>query len=162
MNFTFDIAPYRGAAPLTFGLPRAEAARLLGRPKVGPREMDHWGAAGELAVGYDAENRIDHLGFVPGNLHLSFQGTILWTPNDPVDPNPFLLRLDPAPMECFGALLFLKIGVLTDGFHTHDPQRYAFTLFVAGRWDACARRMSEPDLSAYRVERNGGPLRGKS
>jgi hypothetical protein len=155
---TFDIEPYVGALPISFGMDRAKVHTLLGTTRVAGKwdakdpgsASDSFGKLLEINVGYDNDRRVDHVGFSPGDFFaLSLLGSAIWTPSEHPDPNPVLLRFDPAPLERLGFLVFTRLGVTTTGYHDDDKAQYALTVFPRGEWDRYLVKATRPDLSRY-------------
>ena len=78
--FRFDIQPYAGAFPITFGMHREEVHRLLGPPYASNPVWNKTGFAEHYQdgfnIGYDNSWIVDHLGFRPGSVELAIQGKI--------------------------------------------------------------------------------------
>jgi hypothetical protein len=146
----FNVCPFEGAAPITFGLPRATVLEILGAPAVAGKGYDIWGSRGEINVGYDRDGAVIHVGLGPGAFELRLNGELIWGPSSHADPNIILLRLDPEPLERVGFLVFPELGIATAGFHDDDPSQYAFTVFPRGEWDDRLTRAQRPDLTKYR------------
>lgn len=156
MAVRFDIQPYTGALPITFGMAREQVHRLLGPPESshpvwdGSGVSEHYNAA-RYNVGYSNAGVVNHLGFSPGGAELAIQGRPIWTAESQPDPNPLLLTLDPAPLELVGFWFFLAIGVTTTGYHDDDPSQRAVTVFVRGGKSAALLADAQPaDTSRYR------------
>jgi hypothetical protein len=130
----FDIQPYTGALPITFGMGREQVHRLLGPPD---SNFPIWDGSGvsehykedRFNIGYTNSGNVNHLGFSPGGAELTIRGQLIWTREKQTDPNPTLLTLDPAPVEVVGFWFFLTIGVTTTGYHDDDPSQHAVTVF---------------------------------
>jgi hypothetical protein len=152
---SFDIWPYVGALPLAFGIPRVEVHALLGRPEFTspPTEWrslcDSWEGA-TIQVGYDTESKLNHVGFGPGTFSLLLQGSEFWSASEHADPNPFLLRFDPDPLEILGFLIFDRIGVTTTGYHDDDDNDRAITVYPRGAWDKFLKKGIAPNLTRYK------------
>lgn len=156
MGMRFDIQPYIGALPITFGMARDQVHRLLGQPESsnpiwdGSGVSEHYNAS-RYNVGYTNSGTVNHLGFSPGGAELSILGRPLWKPDDQSDPNPVLLVLDPAPLECVGFWFFMAIGVTTTGYHDDDTSQRAVTVFVRGGKPTELLADAQPaDTSRYR------------
>jgi hypothetical protein len=151
----FDIQPYVGALPITFGMPRAEVHRLLGPPESshpiwnGSGVAEHYSRA-RYNVGYTSAGVVDHLGFSPGGAELFFQGRPLWTAEAQPDPNPLLLELDPEPVEFVGFWFFLAIGVTSTGYHDDDPAQRAIAVFPRSKKAQLLAQATAADTSRYR------------
>ena len=154
MAFAFDIEPFVGALPVRFGMYRSEVHRLLGPPEGshpnwdGSGTTDFWNES-RVNVGYGTDQTVKHVGLGPGGCELSLRGDPIWSLNDQPDPNPALLRLDPAPFETVGILVYLALGVSTSGYHDGDEAQLSLTASPAGTWENLPREGSRPDLSRY-------------
>ena len=155
MAFAFDIEPFVGALPVRFGMYRSEVHRLLGPPEGshpnwdGSGTTDFWNES-RVNVGYGTDQTVKHVGLGPGGCELSLRGDPIWSLNDQPDPNPALLRLDPAPFETVGILVYLALGVSTSGYHDGDEAQLSLTASPAGTWENLPREGSRPDLSRYK------------
>jgi hypothetical protein len=147
---TFSIVPFDGALPIKFGMQRETVYGLLGNPGVSGAKSDSWGPKLEINIGYTDNGTVNHVGLGPGEVELHLGDVEIWKPNVLVDPNPFFLKLDNAPLERLGFLVFTKLGVATTGFHDDDPGQYAVTVFPKGAWDLKLVKASIPDLSKYK------------
>ncbi len=152
----FDIHPYTGALPITFGMPRKQVHRLLGPPESsfpiwdGSGLSDHF-AGGRYNVGYDNAGAVKHLGFSPGGAGLSFQGGVIWTLETQPDPNPILLALDPSPFELVGFWFFVRIGVTSTGYHDNHLSQRAITVFPKGSNAELLAKAKPADTSKYQA-----------
>jgi hypothetical protein len=153
----FDIQPYIGALPITFGMRREEVHRLLGEPESsfpiwdGSGVSEHYAQA-RYNIGYDNDGIVNHLGFSPGGAELSIQGRPIWTLTEQRDPNPMLLALDPAPVEHVGFWIFLQIGVTSTGFHGDDASQRAVTVFPRGSKTTLLSESKPADTSRYETK----------
>ncbi len=152
---SFDIRPYEGALPLTFGMSVDSVHGRLGTPERVSRIWDntghtHYWHNSCVNFAFDNDGRLKHCGFGPGAYTLSLNGTNIWLPDSHADPNPILLSLDPQPLEYVGFLIFLQLGVTTTGYHDDDPGQHAVTAFVRGDYDEMIPEATQPDLSPYR------------
>jgi hypothetical protein len=152
---SFDIHPYLGALPITFGMTRAEVHALLGAPEVSfpPSAWfngisDSW-EGGNPSIGYDEQETVNHIGFGPGDFSLLLAGSPLWPASEHPDPNPALLRLDPSPIEALGDLMFDRIGVTTTGYHDEDEDSLAIAVYPQGAKDEFLKKGKVPDLGRY-------------
>lgn len=150
----FDIQPYVGALPVTFGMHREEVHQLLGPPESSFPIWDGSGISDSFDrarhnVGYDNAGTVRHVGFSPGAVELSIQGRLIWTPQEQSDPNPVFLALDPAPLEHVGFWIYLRIGVTTTGYHDDDPGQWSVTVFPPGAKDKSLPRAKAADTSRY-------------
>src|SRR5215831_15641166 len=122
MVTSFNIEPFVGALPVRFGMRRSEVHRLLGPPEASnpiwnrSGTTDYWNQS-RINVGYDNDGVVNHVGFRPGGCDVSVCGTLLWSLDQQPDPNPDLLRRDPAPMESVGILIYPTLGICTTGYH---------------------------------------------
>jgi hypothetical protein len=151
----FDIRPYEGSLPFAFGVSIEFVHTRLGKPKTiscnwNKTGHTHWWLDSTVNFAFDNTGCLEHCGFGPGPYTLLLLGTTIWLPDLHPDPNPFLLSLDPQPVECFGFLVFLQLGVTTTGYHDDDPDQYAITAFVQGAYDEMSSNFSQPNLSRYR------------
>jgi len=151
---SFDIQPFVGALPIAFGMHRSEVHAILGSPEVlgsgrsTKGTSDSW-LGSRITVRYNLEWTVVHVGFCLGEYELKLLGTVLWNPSAQPDPNPELLRLDPAPREVLGFLVFTRLGVTTTGYHDDDESQRALTIFPRGTWDLLLEKATEPDLVRY-------------
>ena len=154
MAFVFDIVPFVGALPVRFGMPRVEVHKLLGPPEAshpiwdGSGATDYWNES-RVNVGYGTDQAVKHIGFCPGGCELALRGVPLWSLTDQPDPNPAMLRLDPAPVETVGILVYPALGVSTSGYHDGDEAQLSLTASPSGTWDDVVREGGRPDLSRY-------------
>lgn len=144
----FDIHPYVGPLPLRFGLPRAEVPAIFGEPP--PRKRDDEDYFGPVRVAYYGSDTVAEVGFVPRGLILRFMGTEIWNEQTITDPLPLFLQHDPAPLETFGFLVFLGLGLTVTGFHDGDTPQRAITVFRHGHWDDQLSDAKKPRLTKYR------------
>lgn len=157
-DMKFDIQPYLGALPVTFGMQRNDVHQLLGPPdssypnwdKSGYNEYDR---DGRYNVGYDNDWMVNHIGFVPGSVELTIQGQPIWALGDHPDPNPVFLALDSEPLEHVGFWIFLRIGVTTTGYHDGDENQLAVTVFPRDTWANRLTAAKPADTSKYRLPR---------
>ena len=134
---TFDIRPYEGALPITFGMSVQEVHSHLGEPEAVHSSWDdsghsHYWLNSCVNFAFDNNGRLNHCGFCPAAYTLLLDGRNIWLPDSHSDPNPFLLSLDAKPIEHVGFLIFLELGVTTTGYHDDDPAQYAVTAFRRG------------------------------
>jgi hypothetical protein len=152
----FNIQPFTGALPITFGMHRDEVYRLLGPPESsfpiwdGSGVSEHYDQS-RYNVGYDNAGAVNHLGFSPGGAELSIQGRAIWTLEEQPDPNPALIALDPEPVEVVGFWLFLRIGVTSTGYHDDDPSQRAVTVFPRGSKAQLLPGAKPADTSRYQT-----------
>jgi hypothetical protein len=158
MAISFNIEPFVGALPVRFGMHRTAVHRLLGPPEAshpiwdGSGTTDYWNQS-RINVGYDNDGVVKHVGFCPGGCELSVCGTLLWSLDEQPDPNPHLLRRDPAPVESVGILIYPALGISTSGYHDGDEAQLALTASPAGTWDDVVKDAERPDLSKYELQK---------
>jgi len=134
----FKIIPYVGAFPITFGMSEVEVTALLGEPRFRTETFD--GRVSHnyetVNVGYSEGRKVNHIGFLPGS-DVELEGV------DPFGPSGFerLVAMDGEPMEVLGAVVFLKLGIATDGFVTGDEGDKGVSVFVRGEYDNLKHRM---------------------
>ena len=150
----FDIKPFEGALPLTFGLPIAAVHEQLGTPELVSQIWDksghtHYWLESAVNIGFNNTGALMHFGFAPGPYRLQLDGVPVWDHDLHDDPNPKLLKLDPSPIEYVGFLIFLELGVTTTGYHDGDDSQRALTAFRRGDYDDAVPKSSQPDLSLY-------------
>jgi len=149
----FDLSPFVGALPIQFGMPSDEVTALLGKPRsTGKGSL--WGEKGEVVIGFDSQDLVDHFGFGPGELSLKFRGETLWTLSNFEDPNPILLKYDSSPVEHVGFLIFLKLGIQTTGFHDDEDETLDYgdktiSMFPKSGLQYCIDKGGIPDLRKY-------------
>ncbi len=152
----FDIQPYGGALPITFGMHQRDVHSILGPPETSIPIWNKSGFAehyvgGRYNIGYDNGWIVKHLGFGPASVELGIRGQMIWTLNDQPDPNPILLALDPEPLERVGFWIFVRIGVTTTGYHDDDPGQLAITVFPRnGSWGELLTKAKPADTTKYR------------
>jgi len=131
MNFT----PYVGAGPILFDMKPTDVEVVVGKPNStsisGRGELEEY--RGDITVRYDSEtNGVVEISFGPdGGLTLDDQDLY-----NSGDVTKFLLSKDSSPVDCFGFLLFLDIGLAATGFHDDDEDQRAISIFRRGRWDS--------------------------
>lgn len=141
---------------MRFGMRRADVHGLLGKPEASRPIWDKSGvtdfwSASRINVGYDNDTLVKHVGFSPGGYELLVRGQRLWSTAEQPDPNPFLLRLDPAPVESLGFLIFVALGVSTSGYHDDDEAQLAVTVSPPGKWDNALKKARPAKLEKYRA-----------
>ena len=154
----FDIRPHVGALPVTFGMHRDEVHLLLGPPETTSTLWNKSGFSetylrGVYNVGYGSDWLANHIGFGPGAIELSINGRPIWSPEEQPDPNPIFLALDPAPLSTVGFWIFLRLGVMTAGYHDDDDDdesQRAITAFPPSRAESFMRRATPANTSRYR------------
>jgi len=150
----FDIKPYRGALPITFGMSRDKVRLLIGQPD---SSFPIWDSSGvtenykrdKFNVGYTNAGIVNHLGFSPGGAELAIIGQPIWAKGEYPDPNPTLLALDPSPFEVVGFWLFLTIGITTTGYHDDESSQQAVTVFPLDSQVELVATAKLADISRY-------------
>jgi len=143
----FDIRPYVGALPIKFGTEKTAIPALLGfPPKINKSDTDLFSS---VRIAYYNTGRVVEIGFAPRDITLCFEGTPIWSDERILDPIPLFLRQDENPVEIFGFLVFLKLGITCTGFHDDDEGQRAITVFQRGHWDKMISDAKQPDLSRY-------------
>ena len=131
MNFV----PYVGVGPIRFDMKPADVEVVEGKPEStstsGRGELEEH--RGDIIVRYDSETN--------GVVEISFgsDGGLMLDNQDLYGSSnltKYLLSKDPSPVECFGFLLFLDIGLAATGFHDDDEDQRAISIFRKGRWDS--------------------------
>jgi hypothetical protein len=152
---SFDIQPFVGALPIRFGMTRLEVHEFLSTPEAsqpiwdGSGTTDFWSQS-RIIVGYDNNGIVKHVGFRPGGCNLSLSGALIWSIEEQTDPNFQLLRIDAAPVESLGILIYPAIGISTTGYHDGDENQLCIAVSPAGTWDDVVKTADRPDLSKYR------------
>lgn len=132
------IEPYRGAAPLSFGLSRAEAVSILGEPL--SRSVSTFGVLGEeldfrgISLAFNKQDRVAQLGF---DKH--FSGSLLFEGMDVLrDPIALasLIERDGSPYEWVGFVMLLNLGIRLGGYHETADEGRTVSLFERGRYDS--------------------------
>jgi len=136
----FKIRPFVGVGNAEFGMTPLEIEAVLG-PSISVKTTNR-GEREEIreniAVRYGDRGVIE-FAFLP-EADLGIDDFDLFGAPDPVG---VLLGYDPSPKECFGFLIFLKIGVAITGYHDGDESQRAITTFQPGRWDSMAEHFAE-------------------
>ncbi|MGI0120190.1 hypothetical protein [Zooshikella sp. RANM57] len=130
-----NLIPYVGVGPISFGMAPKEVEAVLGRPDSistsGRNELEEH--RGEITIRYDSEtNGVVEISFGPES-GLMLDGVYLYSSSD---LTKYLLSKDPHPVECFGFLLYLNLGIAATGFHDGDEDQKAISVFQKGRWDS--------------------------
>jgi hypothetical protein len=139
------ITPYEAVGDVRFGMSRDQVIAALGSPKMTTRDR-----GGNVLLVYGTQDvtigpeGMVEASFVPG-APVMIAGVDVFT-----DPDAFLelCRIDGAPKEMLGFVIFLNLGLTMTGFHDLDESQKAVTAFARGRWDVL---LSE--LKDFRVER---------
>ncbi len=134
----FELFPYVGAGPLTFGMSPGQVAHALGAPD--SAGVNHLGQRVEhrsfMTVGYTAsvDGELNHIGFggqMTGVRHSDLKvfdsqhGQVLRA----------LCVEDGNPYVYLGFIVLLNLGFALTGFHDNDEDQLAITLFPKGAWD---------------------------
>jgi len=144
MANVFDIRPFDGVGPLTFGLSAEEVTAAIGPPL---RRIKNWkGNYEEYRDGfktcYDAHGHlVEVVLFPPCSAILA--GRNLFALQDPVTE---LRKLDDHPYQSVGVSVFLRLGVSVTGFDTGEDSEKAIGVFARGRWHIGASS-GDPDDS---------------
>jgi hypothetical protein len=120
----FEIIPLVGFGKLRFGMTPEDVASIAGKPSLvdegylGDRVETRYGT-GVPVVSYDKVfNTVFHFGFGP-KIEVSFKGKRIFQMRE--SEALFLLaQEDSSPYECFGSILFLKLGMALSGFYGED------------------------------------------
>jgi hypothetical protein len=137
MASVFEIRPFEGVGPLSFGFTADDVAFAVGPPL---RRLKNWkGNYEEYRHGF--KSCYDHHGhlvevvlFPPSSAILA--GRDLFALQDPVSE---LRKLDEHPYQSMGISVFLQLGVSVTGFETTEDSEKAIGAFARGRWDAIAQ-----------------------
>lgn len=132
-----ELVPYIGIGSIHFGMVADAVADVAGPPDSTSinrkNELEEY--RGDLIVRFDAEtNQVVELAVGP-KFGVTVEGKDLY---DLADPVSYLETKDPNPVECFGFVLFLNLGIALTGFHDQDPEQEAITVFKRHRWDGMA------------------------
>ncbi|MGU3163880.1 hypothetical protein [Vibrio cholerae] len=127
--------PYVGVGPIRFGMDPSDVGKVLGKPDSistsGRGETEEH--RGDITIRYDSEtNCVVEMSFCPDS-DLMLDNERLYSSND---LTKYLMSKDPQPVECFGFLLFLNLGIAATGFHDDDADQLAISVFIKGRWDS--------------------------
>ena len=130
-----NLIPYVGVGSIRFGMTPEKVAAVLGKPDStttsGRGELEEHRS--EMTLRYDSEgNELVEISLYPDS-GLNLDGENLY---GSTDLTRYLLSKDPNPVECFGFLLFLKLGIATTGFHDEDEDQEAISIFKKGLWDS--------------------------
>lgn len=141
MNFI----PYVGVGPIRFDMKPPDVELAVGVPSSTSTSSrgefeEH---RGDITVRYDSETN--------GVVEISFgseSGLTLDKQDLYCSSNltKYLLCKDSSPVECFGFLLFLDIGLAATGFHDDDEDRRAISIFQKGRWDSMKENFTSISL----------------
>ncbi|MCE9545771.1 MAG: hypothetical protein K8T25_09685 [Planctomycetia bacterium] len=134
MKLDFELEPYKGALPVTFGMSEEQVAEILGPIEYAEQEPD--GSLSEfregMRVGYCSPPRhVVEISFTPGET-LYFDGIGLLGRNDLCK---LLLRYDSHPKELLGFMVFLELGVSISGYHDREKGHRAINVFSRGLYD---------------------------
>jgi len=131
----FELIPYVGVLPLQFGMPREEIQSQLGQsPSLvsGKPFRDNFDI---LAVNYDAKELASEFCLFPKGLELTLNQQIVLEVGRFRNPLKVLLQYDPEPLQAFGFLIFMALGVSISGYHDGNPAQRAFNVFGKGTYD---------------------------
>lgn len=137
MASVFDIRPFDGVGPLSFGFTADDVASAVG-PAL--RRLKNWKGNYEeyresFKACYDDHGRlVEVVLFPPSSAILA--GRDLFALQDPVTE---LRKLDDHPYQSVGISVFLRLGVSVTGFATGEDSEKAIGAFARGRWDAIAQ-----------------------
>lgn len=142
LTMNFDIRPYEGAGPVTFGMNREEIHAVLGLPNVGRVKPDgtlvEWWD--DFSIRYERDtHRMCEMEFTDRfTVHLD--GIDLF--HDP-EALSKLVMADGAPMKGVGAIIFLKLGISTSPqlLDAADAGR-TVCIFSRGTWDGVIHRLA--------------------
>lgn len=151
MDTDFELLPYVGAGPITFGMSPSQVESALGIPEeVG---INHLGQRVEhrsfMNVGYEAgdDGRLTHIGFGRQMSRVRYGNVMLFS-----EPVSRVLQSvcseDGAPYVYLGFVVLLKLGFTLTGFHDNDRSQLAVALFPKGGWDSRLHRLKPFRLSA--------------
>ena len=136
----FSIVPYVGAKPVLLGMSRSEVEAVLGQPRIKSRnfrkELNY--DYDSMNVGFDGEERLCHIGFVPGAI-LEYDGDSVWTD----EAFSRLCRIDGNPKEVVGFIVLLTLGIAFTGFHDGEVSQKAVSLFAKGGYDELKPKMKD-------------------
>lgn len=129
------LTPYVGVGLIRFGMTPEEVDALLGQPEStstsgrGEREEHR----GEITIRYGSKaNGVVEISF-GSDSGLNLDGEYLYNSTDLTN---YLRSKDMKPVECFGFLLYLNLGVATTGFHDEEKDQKSIAVFQKGRWDS--------------------------
>jgi hypothetical protein len=130
-----NLIPYIGVGPIRFEMAPEDVEKALGKPNSitisGRGETEEH--RGEITVRYDSEtNDVVEMSFGT-NSGLMLDEVCLSSSSD---LTKYLMSKDPNPVECFGFLLYLGLGIAATGFHDEDEDQKAISIFKKGRWDS--------------------------
>lgn len=137
-DFDFEIFPYVGAGPITFGMSPERVESILGLPEL--VERNHLNQRVEhrafMNVGYsnDGGLALNHIGFGRQMIGVRYGDLKIFV--DDVDlVVQALCTDDGAPGVYLGFLVLANLGLALTGFHDNDRSQLAITLFPKGAWD---------------------------
>jgi hypothetical protein len=136
MARVFEIRPFEGVGPLTFGFTAQDVASTVGPPL---KRLKNWkGNYEEYREGfktcYDERGRLVEVVLFPPSSAI-LEGRDLFAFQDPVAE---LKKLDDNPFRSVGISVFLQLGVSVTGFETGEDSEKAIGAFTRGRWDGIA------------------------
>ncbi len=129
----FEIRPFDGVGPLSFGFTADEVVSAVGPPL---KRLKNWkGKYEEFRDGFktcydDHGCLVEVVLFPPSSAILA--GRDLFALQDPVSE---LRKLDNHPYQSVGISVFLRLGVSVTGFETGEDSEKAIGAFARGRWD---------------------------
>jgi hypothetical protein len=119
----FEIEPFEGAIPIRFGMSEADVARILGDPEhagvnsSGYRNFTYGGPV--MSIGFAKEDRgVNHVAF-SAEVEVVFRGLNVFAPGG-FDQ---MCKLDGNPLECFGSIMLLKLGIEFNRFTTEEDAK---------------------------------------
>ena len=140
----FEIRPFVGIGNAEFGMTPLEIEAVLG-PSIS-ETITNRGEREEIreyiAVRYDNRGVVEFA--FPSGADLTIDDVDLFGASGPV---VVLMGYDPSPKECFGFLIFLKIGVTITGYHDGEESQRAITTFQRGRWDSMTEQFNEFEMN---------------
>jgi hypothetical protein len=134
----FDIRPYEGVGPLSFGDSVDSVRASLGDPRREGSLAGRWQLTYPLlkARFSSQQGGLIEASFLPA-------ADVTWNGNH-VFSNPTfhaLLVADGDPQECVGFVVLLELGLAVTGIHDNDPGQRALTVFARGTWDHLRKEM---------------------
>lgn len=130
-----NIYPYVGIDSIKFGMNSKEVRDVLGEPNsvstsgLGEEEENYE----DMTIRYCIENnKVVEISFDPDS-GVMLDGEYLYSQSN---LTKYLLFKDPNPVECYGFLIFLGLGIATTGFHDFDEDQKAISIFSKGRWSS--------------------------
>jgi hypothetical protein len=96
-----------------------------------------WYHSSGINLAYDLNYRLNYICF--SQHQTPFQGTVSFRGiNIFADSDAFLrlLEHDSEPLECFGFIFLMKLGMRLEGFHADSESGLIISLFERGRYDS--------------------------